>query len=88
MMIALVGDVALKVAQLRLADGERAVAILPREVGEAFVLCFDPFRGVLFHFLNELTDGDRARQRASDVDVVVSAADGVRWAIERATCGG
>ena len=43
MMFALIRDVASEIIELRLADREYAVSILPGEVRVASAFCFDPF---------------------------------------------
>jgi len=75
MMLTLADNVPSQVTQLSLTNGERPVAILPRKIGVAVALQLEPFRGTGLDFLNEIADGHRSRQAASDVDVIVRGAD-------------
>ena len=87
MVIALTSDVALQVRQLRLADGEGAVAVLPSEVDVGGALLLYPVRGILLDLLNEFAHRNCPRQSASNVNMFVSGANAVGRTVKRSGDG-
>jgi hypothetical protein len=74
----LTGDVRFDLFDVRLADGKRAVTVLPMEFPQRQPFFFDARRGSGFHLFDQLGDGDRPMQVAKDVNVVLRATDDQR----------
>lgn len=78
----MIRDVVADRGDLRGADGEDAVAVLPGEVGQRWVDGFEPDGGTSFRFFDDGGRVARAGEGGEHVDVVGDAADDERLAIE------
>ena len=81
-MLFLVRDVVADSGNLRGADREDAVAVLPGEVGEGRGCRFEPDGGTSFRLFHDVGCGASAGERGEDMDVVGDAADDDGLAIE------
>ena len=75
MVFLLSGDVLSHRINLRKADGENAVTVLPREVLQFRASGFQPERGGSFGFLDHGGRFARARERAKEMNVISHSAD-------------
>ena len=82
MMLLLSGDIIPHRFHLRIADGENAVAILPREIVQVGAFSFQPERRAAFDFFDHFCRLAGARQRRENVNMVFHAADDDGLAIE------
>ena len=83
MMFFLPGDVISHVFDLREADGENAIAVLPCEIREVGRFGFQPQRRTAFDLLDHVRRVAGARQRAEQMNVVFHTAndDGLAFEI-------
>lgn len=85
MVFLLMLDIALDRPKLRLADGEHAIAILPRERGKVGKSVLEPVRRSAFKELHSLGNRKSRRDGDEQMDVIGSTADaqGLRFVFPR-----
>jgi hypothetical protein len=76
MVLGLPIEIDFDLVQVRITDGERAVARLPRKSGPIGVGLVNPFRGIRLDQAEGVGQRDLARQRGEQMNVIEHAAGG------------
>jgi hypothetical protein len=82
MMFLLVVDVSAQIFDVARTHRERAVAVLPIEVGQIVALRLDPLGRIALQFFQEILEREIHAEPAQDMDVVGQAADAQDRALE------
>lgn len=77
-MFFLIVDVFRQRIHMRRTHRERAITLLPMEVGQTGILRLDPFRRITFQFTNERGDIERLRQSTQNMNMVFHPANAER----------